>query len=412
MKLPYISSVTDSSKFRIDSSTNGGVSPFVMPTAAEPSPSTQPLQHTMNHISCPACRAELEKLSQFTELKKLKFSSAAKMVWEQEIVPEEFSQRTHEDHEAQMRRLNRFFGELYLEEIHAGHVSAYQKVRLESAGAEMINHEVSFFSRVMDQAGLWKPMKPFVKRLKVPKSAAGRVLTEEERERLILVASSNPRWKVAYLCTLLMVNTPSGPGEIAHIQIKGIDLINRVLSIREGAKNEHRVRDYPMTPEIFDVCRELLRRYNRICKRLRIERSPEHYVLPGRVRGGKFDPTRPIGSWKKAWAALCEKADLEGLRMYDLRHDTCTRLGEDAETSEATIESLMGHSTKKMKRRYMHIRNQAKLEALKRIAVKPAPKIVENGGLIEEIPPAAPASPEKKPAAVPAPAAPPWYKKK
>src|SRR5690242_11119781 len=54
MKPPFVSSVTDQSKFRIDTSTNTGVSPFVMPTATQPVPSPEPLQHTVNHIACPA----------------------------------------------------------------------------------------------------------------------------------------------------------------------------------------------------------------------------------------------------------------------------------------------------------------------------------------------------------------------
>lgn len=351
-------------------------------------PAEPPLPlHTENHINnCPGCKYELEKISQLSDLKHLRFSAAAKIIWESEIVPEEFSERTHSDHRDIMLRLNRFFGELHLDEIHAGHMSAYQKVRLDTAGPELINHEVSFFGRVMDAAGFWKTLKPLVKRLKVPKAKERRVLSPEEEERLILVAATNPRWKVCYLGSLLQINTTAGRGEIRHIKVKNIDLHNRVLSIEEGTKNDFRMREYPMTDTIFWICGQFLKRYYRICRRLKIEPSPDHYVLPGRKRGGPYDPTRPMGSWKRAWAALTEKADLKGFWMNELRHHSANKLMEDPQVSDQTTEEIMGHGTKRMKNTYRHIRQKARLEALQRIEVRPAPKIVESVEHLEEIP--------------------------
>jgi integrase len=44
------------------------------------------------------------------------------------------------------------------------------------------------------------------------------------------------------------------------------------------------------------------------------------------MRASSFDPTRGIGSWKKAWRKLSEKAGLKGLRFHDLRHHAITEL--------------------------------------------------------------------------------------
>jgi integrase len=52
-----------------------------------------------------------------------------------------------------------------------------------------------------------------------------------------------------------------------------------------------------------------------------------------------FDPTRPIGSWKKAWGKVREKAGLNGLRFHDLRHHAITELAESG-TSEQTILAI------------------------------------------------------------------------
>jgi integrase len=72
-----------------------------------------------------------------------------------------------------------------------------------------------------------------------------------------------------------------------------------------------------------------------------------------------FDPTRPIGSWKKAWRKLTTKAGLKGLRFHDLRHHAITELAESG-ASEQTILSIAGHVSKRMLERYSHIRMEAK----------------------------------------------------
>jgi hypothetical protein len=54
--------------------------------------------------------------------------------------------------------------------------------------------------------------------------------------------------------------------------------------------------------------------------------------------------------------------------MYDLRHTAITRLCEDPENSEEVIESIAGHITHQMKKRYCHIRVEARRAALARLA--------------------------------------------
>ena len=50
-----------------------------------------------------------------------------------------------------------------------------------------------------------------------------------------------------------------------------------------------------------------------------------------------------LGSIKKGFAAACERAGLEGLRPYDLRHTFATRLVERG-IHPYVISALMGHS--------------------------------------------------------------------
>jgi integrase len=261
----------------------------------------------------------------------------------------------------------------------------------------VINHEISLLSMVLDRAGLWKFIKPHYKRLKVPKYGKGRALTSEERDRLIACAASNPRWRVAYLGTLLCANTGAGPGEVRKIKVKDIDLRNRNIAIEQGAKNQHRKRDYPMTDTILWTCMQIFKRYHRLCDKYQVSPSPEHFVFPARIRHDYgYDFNKPISCWKKAWNRLCKKADLAGLRCLDLRHDSATNLMEEPTVSEQTVEDIMGHVTHRMKKRYSHIRRDRILHALEVIEVKPAPTLMEDDFWIRTIPKTGPPIKEPK----------------
>jgi len=355
------------------------------------------LQHTIGHIDCPACEADRLALIQNTELKLLKFREAAEVCLRDEI-GSSLKPRTHDDHVAFTRRLNHFFADIVLEKIHEGHIFNYQKERAKTAGAELINHEVSWLGHVLESAGLWAALKLRVKRLKVQESEAGHALTPEERERLLVCAGSEPRWRVAFLCSLLTVNTGVGPGEIRHIRVKYVDMRNRTLGIMEGVKNDYRMRYVPMDDTIAWICNELLRRHYKICERQETQPDEDFYLLPflqtaarrgqsiSAIKGGSYDLTRPMGSWRSAWESLRKKADLPKLRMYDLRHTVATEWMEDPNISQETIEALMGHATKRMKKRYAHIRDKAKLEALQRHEVPP-PRLLEvSEGRVELLP--------------------------
>ena len=50
--------------------------------------------------------------------------------------------------------------------------------------------------------------------------------------------------------------------------------------------------------------------------------------------------------------------------MYDLRHTAITRLCENPNNAEEVIESIAGHITHEMKKRYSHVRVEARRAAL------------------------------------------------
>lgn len=116
--------------------------------------------------------------------------------------------------------------------------------------------------------------------MKLPRPKVGRALTESEEDLLFRMASSRPKWKVAYLCSLLTVNTTCGPKEIRMLRLMDLNLSpvecapHGTIRIMLGAKNEYRQRMIPLNMTASLAITQLIARA-RGCGAV----QPEHYLL-------------------------------------------------------------------------------------------------------------------------------------
>jgi len=340
--------------------------------------------HIAGHRNCPACEFARRAMIEPSELSQLIFWDAAKL-W---IVSHgrHIGAGTLRDYWNCIRALEKFFGQLRLSEIHIGHFEQYQQLRSEGsggltgAGPSRINHDLNTLSQILARAGLWAPIAPYYQPMKLPRPKVGRALTESEEDLLFRMASSRPKWKVAYLCSLLTVNTTCGPKEIRMLRLMDLNLSpvecapHGTIRIMLGAKNEYRQRMIPLNMTASLAITQLIARA-RGCGAV----QPEHYLLPHRAPRGShgWDPTLPMSSWRKAWDKLREACGLPSLRMYDLRHHAITKLLEDEHVSERTVIELAGHVSRKMLDTYSHIRMKSKFDgvmALEKIAALPERK--------------------------------------
>lgn len=341
------------------------------------------LIHTPNHVDCPACRAFLERIQEPASLDRMTFARAAPLWLERH--KRTIAAKTHADYEFFIRTLNRFFAEIPLREIHLGHIQAYTQERLCTVGPCSINHEVNTLKQVLAYAGRWGEFEKFYKPLKVPKSRVGQALEPADEDRLFRVASTSPRWRVAYWASILTATTTAGPGEITHLHLNDISFGGDIdgislgtLRVRDGLKNKCRERLLPLNASSHWAAEQIVKRYFEICERLAIAPDPEHYLLPGRTRTSPYDPTKPMGSWKRAWESLRAAAGLPKLRRYDLRHHAITRLMEDPDISERTVEEMAGHAlSSRMKKRYSHIRMKPKAAATAKLELRLPPVPVQ-----------------------------------
>ena len=259
-----------------------------------------------------------------------------------------------------LRPLQAFFREMRLPEISPDQIRAYQRARSAQVSATVINHECSCLQQMLGRIGRWAEIGHDYQPLPLPKAEVGRALTDSEYTRLFRMAASNPNWQAAFLFAAISVNTSAGPGEIKTLHLRDVEPQEKLLHVNaEGAKNPGRQRSIPLNAYALAAVRQALERAAKLGAM-----QPEHYVFPFRVRKGRYDPERHQLSFRTAWRELCAAADIRNFRMYDLRHHAITSLLENPQVSEETAEAIAGHISRRMKKRYSHIRMEYKRKAV------------------------------------------------
>jgi integrase len=267
-----------------------------------------------------------------------------------------------------------FFGTTRLISITAERVLEYREWRgSQGCRPAIINAETGVLRGMLRRARRWHLIEGQIKRLKEPDSI-GRALTEEQKLKLLEVARSRPEWETAYFAAVLTLHSTMRGCELRSLRWMDVDLFERILII-EKSKTDAGERVIPLTDEAYEVLTQLRQRAELFGA---VEDS--HFVFASfrstskfddnviRERGiSSFDPTRPVGSWKKAWRTLTDKAGLKGLRFHDLRHTAITQVAESG-AGEQVIMGIAGHISRKMLERYSHIRLEAKRGAIQALS--------------------------------------------
>jgi integrase len=224
---------------------------------------------------------------------------------------------------------------------------------------------------------------------KVRKSSVGRALEFEEKLKLQRVGEKNPRWNRAFLAYILAINTTLRKGEILKLRWTDIDLLERVLSVRNG-KTLGSDREIPLSDDAFNA---ILRLRDQAKLLFGASLPSQGYVMFWWPGTGKPDIMRPAKGFRSAWKSMVREAGIGSLRFHDLRHTAITDLATD-QNSDETIMSLAGHVDRRMMRHYSHIRREARREAVNGLSKRnPRPmwdtlqttvQLPENGGISAE----------------------------
>jgi len=259
-----------------------------------------------------------------------------------------------------LKQVKRHLGTSMIGSLTTESIVSYVPCRkAERIGNRTVNIEVGVLRRILKQFKLWHFVADGYNPLPEPKDI-GRALSPEQELKFFDVASSRAEWSVAFWVSLIAANTTTGGCEIRNIRLQDIQMEAKTLCVRVG-KNKFRVRIIPLNQTAWWAVEQLLDRAHKLGAT-----SPEHYLIPKRLSGKKYDAAQPPSrwGWRTAWRKLTKEAGLEGLRPHDLRHHAITKLAESSETSEQTIMAIAGHVSREMLEHYSHIRQEAKRRAV------------------------------------------------
>jgi integrase len=220
-----------------------------------------------------------------------------------------------------LRPLLKAFGGRRLCEICSGDVRAYQSARAGEVGHRTINLETKVLRMILRTGKVWAHVADDYKALPEDKSGPGRALSPEQERMLFHVASSNPRWNVAYYAAQLAANTTARSCELKGLRLRDIDLLARSMTIRRSStKTNAGCRVIPLNEVAVRAAVRLLER----AKALGAS-EPEHCLFPSfeyrKTKNGNqpipagFDPTSPMKTWRTAWRSLTRAAALPGLAL-------------------------------------------------------------------------------------------------
>jgi integrase len=273
-----------------------------------------------------------------------------------------------------IKTLSTFFGAKPLAQIGISEVRAYQQWRNQTCVATRVNAELSSLQMCMKEADLWATVAKLYRPLPVAKTKVRQNMSEEEERRLLAVAFTHPRRRVAGHCLIVMANTSMGFGELRHIRRQDVFLSDDppFVEVNAGAKNDYRLRSIPLNFFALRSMRWIVKRWEELGGS-----DPGQYILPHHARRTADERARPghkpssppifsepMGHIYRAARGILKDAGLDHLDPYDMRSHFITRVLSDPDVSDQMYTEIVGHVGNAMKRRYSKQRMENKRKAV------------------------------------------------
>lgn len=147
---------------------------------------------------------------------------------------------------------------------------------------------------------------------------------------------------------LVSLNTGMRRGELFDLKWSAVNFDTKTITVAGATTKTSDTRHIPMNKETIGVLETWKKQ---------VGKSP--YVFPGQS-GGRFEDV------KSAWLKLLERAQIDGFRWHDMRHDFASRLVM-AGVPLNTVRDLLGHADIKMTLRYAHLAPGTKAAAVELI---------------------------------------------
>jgi hypothetical protein len=167
--------------------------------------------------------------------------------------------RHRHDYEKNFKRLTPSSAAAAGEDPHRPHPRVRRR-RKPTTGPSRINHEISTVQQMLKRAGLWAPIASWYEPLPLPRTGPGIALEPPRKS----TSSPWPATRSALARGLLLLadhgEHDRRSGRDPHAAAADIDLDERVLHVRDGAKNKYRVRALPLNDDALWALQQLVER--------------------------------------------------------------------------------------------------------------------------------------------------------
>lgn len=175
-----------------------------------------------------------------------------------------------------------------------------------------------------------------------------RYLSRDEISRLIEALDNHPERSSAD-AILFMLLTGCRKSEALNAKWDHLDLAQRIWtkpSSETKQRREHRVPYSSVVAEILEQRRD---------------KANGAYIFPG-------SSGAPLREVRRTWQSACRTAQLENIRVHDLRH-TFASLVASSGQSLLIVGELLGHSTAQTTKRYAHLYDDCLRSAAESVSV-------------------------------------------
>lgn len=167
-----------------------------------------------------------------------------------------------------------------------------------------------------------------------------RWLNDEEMQRLFSVLDQYSGHLTAYVFKFLLL-TGARKGEALQATWDQFDLEKGVWTKPSHLTKQKKREHLPISDKTLEILHTL--------KKINPKNSP--YLFPGKISG------QPLKEIKTFWKTILKKANLENVRIHDLRHTHASHLVSNG-LSLSIVGKLLGHTQASTTQRYAHLADE------------------------------------------------------
>ena len=203
------------------------------------------------------------------------------------------------------------------------------------------------------------PANGFHRRIENPRE---RFLNKDEIDRLAAALDGDPDQRAAGIIRICML-TGARVGEVRQARFEQFNLELGLWSKPASATKQRRIHRVPISEDVAAIVRQ---------RQLLVPKG-NPWLFPGDV------PGQPVKEIRRFWIRIRKTAQIEDVRIHDLRHTFASLLVSGGASLEM-IGKLLGHSQMQTTQRYAHLLDaplRAGLDAVAS-AVRPRLKVVRD----------------------------------